>query len=99
MPQCRWVMVDATKGSAPFGTANDRAAIFRLMQQAPEAERENCWVLDRLAQDRAPFDSGEDAVGVTKALRRFAKLLRKTLCPRLETSLCIQRRRAWARCP
>jgi hypothetical protein len=41
MPQCRWVIVDASKGNAPFAAANDRESIVRLMQKVPEAEREH----------------------------------------------------------
>jgi hypothetical protein len=56
LPQCRWVIVDASRGDAPFGAANDRETIIRQMQTVPVADREHFWVLDRLAQDRAPFD-------------------------------------------
>ena len=56
MPQCRWVILDASKGNAPVGAANDRDGIVKLMHQVPETERDHHWILDRLAQDRAPFD-------------------------------------------
>jgi hypothetical protein len=56
LPACRFVIVDARRGDVPHAAANDKDSIVRLMQALPEVDRENMWVLDRLAQDRAPFD-------------------------------------------
>jgi hypothetical protein len=57
LPQCRWVIIDARHGyGVPHAAANDREGIVQLMRALPAADRDSFWVLDRVAQDRAPWD-------------------------------------------
>jgi hypothetical protein len=36
--------------------ANNQEGVAPIMQALPPADRDGFWVLDRVAQDRAPFD-------------------------------------------
>jgi hypothetical protein len=56
LPACRFVIMDARRSEAPYDAANDKDTVVRMMLALPEGDREHMWVLDRLAQDRAPFD-------------------------------------------
>ncbi len=56
MPHCRWVVVNGSLDNAPVTAAAEREAVIQMMHTLPAADRDHHWVVDRLANDRAPFD-------------------------------------------